>query len=245
MAEDDDRPGDASSAADASWTDVVVPDDISSLAADVEAYRREVRRARRRAWQARVMSRPGILPLSIVSIALLLAGIVATLLTVLAPSAGDSEPASLPLAHTRVADGSVGGLVPAVALSELGQPVKSQALRPAVVALVPATCNCVARLKTLAGQADQVGYPLDVVTAATPPAGADSLIKALDTGKPHVLLDASQTNSLYDQVAAVGLTLLLVQPNGVIYDKYTNVVEPIPDLNARLQTMKVLHQVSD
>jgi hypothetical protein len=243
MAEDDDRPGDASSAADASWADVVVPDDISSLAADVEAYRREVRRARRRAWQARVMSRPGILPLSIVSIALLLAGIVATLLTVLAPSAGDSEPASLPLAHTHVAAGSVGGLVPAVKLSELGDPVGSQALRPAVVALVPATCNCVARLKTLAGQADQVGYPLDVVTAATP--SADTLLKALDTGKPHVLLDASSTNSLYDQVGAVGLTLLLVQPNGVIYDKYTNVVAPIPDLNARLQIMKVRPQVSD
>jgi hypothetical protein len=243
MAEDDDRPGDASSAADASWADVVVPDDISSLAADVEAYRREVRRARRRAWQSRVMSRPGILPLSIVSVALLLAGIVATLLTVLAPSAGDSEPAALPLAHTRVADGSIGGLVPAVGLIELGQLVKSQALRPAVVALVPTSCDCVARLKTLAGQADQVGYPLDVVTAAKP--AADTLVKSLDTGKPHVLLDASPTNSLYDQAGAEGLTLLLVQSNGVIYDKYTNVVEPVPDLNARLQTMKVLHQVSD
>jgi hypothetical protein len=245
MAEDDDRPGDASSAADASWADVVVPDDISSLAADVEAYRREVRRARRRAWQARVMSRPGILPLSIVSIALLLAGIVATLLTVLAPSAGDSAPASLPLAHTHVAAGSVGGLVPAVKLSELGQPVQSQALRPAVVALVPATCDCVALLRTLAGQADQVGYPLDVVTAATPPTGADTLIKALDTGKPHVLLDASSTNSLYTQVGAQGLTLLLVERDGTIYQKYTNVVGPTPDLNARLQFMKVRTQVSD
>jgi hypothetical protein len=245
MAEDDDRPGDASSAADASWADVVVPDDISSLVADVEAYRREVRRARRRAWQARVMSRPGILPLSIVSIALLLAGIVATLLTVLAPSAGDSAPATRPLAHTRVADGSVGGLVPAVGLSELGAPVRSQALRPAVIALVPASCNCTARLRTLAGQADQVGYPLDVVTTATPPAAADALIKALDTGKPHVLLDASSTNSLYDQVGAVGLTLLLVQSNGVIYEKYSNVVGPISDLNARLQIMKVRPQVSD
>jgi hypothetical protein len=243
MAEDDDRPGDASSAADASWADVVVPDDISSLAADVETYRREVRRAHRRAWQSRVMSRPGILPLSIVSIALLLAGIVATLLTVLAPSAGDSEPAARPLAHTRVADGSVGGLVPAVKLSELGDPVQSQALRPALVALVPATCDCIARLKTLAGQADQVGYPLDVVTAATP--AADALINLLNTGKPHVLLDASSTNSLYQQAGAEGLTLLLVEPNGVIYEKYSDVVAPIPELNARLQTMKVLHQVSD
>jgi hypothetical protein len=112
-----------------------------------------------------------------------------------------------------------------------------------VVALVPTTCNCIARLKTLAGQADQVGYPLDVVTAARP--AADTLVKTLDTGKPHVLLDASSTNSLYDQVAAVGLTLLLVQPNGVIYEKYTNVVAPIPDLNARLQLMKVRPQVSD
>jgi hypothetical protein len=243
MAEDDDRPGDASSAADASWADVVVPDDISSLAADVDAYRREVRRDRRRAWQARVMSRPGILPLSIVSIALLLAGIVATLLTVLAPSAGDSEPAARPLAHTLLAAGAVGGLVPAVGLSELGQPVRSQALRPAVVALVPATCNCVARLKTLAGQADQVGYPLDVVTAATP--AADALVKSLDTGKPHVLLDASLTNSLYDRVAAEGLTLLLVEPDGVIYAKYTNVAAPVPALDAQLQTMKIRSQVSD
>jgi hypothetical protein len=242
MAEDDDRPGDASSAANASWADVVVPDDISALVADVEAYRREVRRARRRAWQSRLMSRPGILPLSIVSIALLLAGLVATLLTVLGPSQRDAGLVPRPLAHTTTADGKVGGLLPAVRLSDAGQSVtvQSRALRPSVVALVPANCDCTARLNSLSGQANEINYPLDVVIAADAP-GAAGLSASLTAGKPRVLLDASDPkDSLYAQAHAVGLTILLVKQNGQIYQTFPNVdiAQGLKSLGAQLVTMR-------
>jgi hypothetical protein len=239
MAEDDDRPGDASSAADASWADVVVPDDISALVADVEAYRREVRRARRRAWQSRVMSRPGILPLSIISIALLLAGIVATLLTVLAPAEHDARTSPLLLAQTTVANGAVGGLLPPVVLKESGQSVPSQLLRPAVVALVPAACGCTALLNTLAGEANEVGYALDVVAPALPE--TNGFAGSVTAGKPHVLIDLQYPKvpaaSVYGQVGASGLTVLLVERNGVIYQKFTKVDGAIPGISGYLTTM--------
>src|SRR5579875_1988808 len=99
MPDEEDRPRDAGGAADATWASVVVPDDISELDADVEAYRREIRAlARRRRWQRR-FGRPWVLPVSIVSAALILAGIVATMRTVFAPTAS-KRPVQLPLSST-------------------------------------------------------------------------------------------------------------------------------------------------
>jgi hypothetical protein len=241
MAEDDDRPGDASSAADASWADVVVPDDISALAADVEAYRREVRRDRRRAWQSQVMSKPGILPLSIVSIALLLAGIVATLLTVLAPSQRDTGLTKLPLATKNLAaTGSPGGLVPQVSLQGDGAAVLSTELRPSVIALVPLGCNCTKLLNGLAGDANSVGYPLNVVTGS----GTDeaALRSTVTGGRSQVFLDPAVSSepsaSLYHAMKAVGVTLVLVAQDGRIYTVDPNVTSARNLLNAQLETMQ-------
>jgi hypothetical protein len=237
MAEDDDRPGDASSAADASWADVVVPNDISALAADIDAYRREVRRDRRRAWQARVMSRPGILPLSIVSIALILAGLVATLLTVLAPSQGHTSPAPQPLPTTSLPPaGAVAGLLPQVTLTSDGARSLSIALRPSVIALVPAACGCTDLLNKVAGTADSVAYPLNVIAGSQ--SDANDLQSNVTAGRARVFLDPAVSStgdgSLYKQMHAVGLTLVVVQPDGVIASVYPNVTAVPRDLNFQL-----------
>jgi hypothetical protein len=242
MAEDDDRPGDASSAADASWADVVVPDDISALAADIDAYRRELRRDRRRAWQARVMSRPGILPLSIVSIALILAALVATLLTVLAPSQGRSSQTAQPLASTSLApNGDVHGLVPQVTLSGSEGRVLSTALRPSVLALVPAACGCTGLLNKVAGSADSVGYPLNVVAASS--ADASGFTSGVTDGKTAVFFDPAVSSnpkgSLYTQMSGAGLTLVVVVPNGKIYDVYRSVTTLPTDLFAQLTSADI------
>jgi hypothetical protein len=249
MAEDDDRPGDASSAADASWADVVVPDDISGLVADVEAYRREVRRNRRRAWQSRVMSKPGILPLSIVSIALLLAGIVATLLTVLAPTQRDAALVKLPLATGRLASpGSPGGLVPQVSLLGEGpEAIASTELRPSVIALVPLGCNCTKLLNQLAGDADSVGYPLNVVA----PSSTDeaTLRSTVTAGRAQVYLDpafhSEPTASLHGLMKATDLTLLLVAQDGRIYTVDRDITKATSLLNAQLVTMQTDRRSGD
>jgi hypothetical protein len=249
MAEDDDRPGDASSAADASWTDVVVPDDISALVADVEAYRREVRRDRRRAWQSRVMSKPGILPLSIVSIALLLAGIVATMLTVLAPAQRDSGDTKLPLATGALASpGSPGGLVPRVSLQGDGKtPILSTELRPSVIALTPVGCTCTKLLNVLAGDANQVGYPLNVVTGSS--ADGASLRSSVTGGQAQVFVDpavsSAPATSLYHAMKAVGLTLVLVEQDGRIYAVDRDISSPPGLLSAQLETMQTERRPGD
>jgi hypothetical protein len=242
MAEDDDRPGDASSAADASWADVVVPDDISSLVADVEAYRREVRRHRRRALQSRIMSKPGILPLSIVSIALLLAGLVATLLTVLAPSQRDPGLVKLPLATGHLAPaGSRGGLVPAVSLQGIGtEPISSTELRPSVIALVPAGCNCTKLLNNLAGAANGFGYRLNVVV----PSSSDeaTLRSTVTGGNAQVFLDpafrSAPAVSLHGRMKATNLTLILVKQDGLIYTVDRNITSASTLLNVQLGIMR-------
>jgi hypothetical protein len=239
MPDDDDRPSDASSAADASWADVVAPNDISELVADIEAYHRELRRGRRAAWRTRVLSRPGVLPLSIVSIALVLAGVVATLLTVLAPSSRNTAVSPLPLAGgTTASAGSIHGLLPQVKLAEDAQYVMSRQLRPGLVALVPPACGCATVLNQLAGQADEVGYSLDVVLPVEPE--AQPLSAALKTGKPRVLVDISapdhMAQSLYGLAHASRLTVLLVQRDGVIVNRFDNVTGKLP-IEAELVTM--------
>jgi hypothetical protein len=249
MAEDDDRPGDASSAADASWADVVVPDDISALVADVEAYRRELRRNRRRAWQSRVMSKPGILPLSIVSIALLLAGIVATLLTVLAPSQRDAGLNKLPLATGHLAPaGSPGGLVPQVSLLGQGpEAIPSTELRPSVIALVPLGCNCTKLLNGLAGDANSVGYPLNVVAPST--TDEATLRSSVTAGRAQVFLDPAFSSepaaSLHGAMKATNLTLVLVAQNGLIYIVDRDITKAPTLLNAQLETMRTDQGPSD
>ena len=120
----------------------------------------------------------------------------------------------------------------------------SRSLRPGVVALVPVGCNaaihCSDVLNALAGQANEVGYPLDVVLPATPQAQPDHQGRSTPGGRGYSWTSHSpshQARSLYALAKASGLTALLVQRNGVIFDRFTNVTGSISAINAELVTM--------
>jgi hypothetical protein len=216
MPDDDDRPRDASSAAEPDWANVVVPDDISELAADVQAYRRERRRARRQARLRRLGGRRGVLPLLILTSAMLVAGLVATMLTVLAPTSLGRAPTALPVAaHPSAAVGRVQGLLPDVALrAEVGV-VHSRDLRPTVIALVPSKCNCGAELNVLSGEAFGVELQLSVVEPGTADPVMAAAVQRITRGAPSLYFDRSGTLARVE--GATGITIVLLNRDATIF----------------------------
>jgi hypothetical protein len=222
MPDDDDRPSDASSAADPAWSVAVAPDDISSLAADIAAYHREQRAARRRERLHRLFARPGISALAMTAAGLAIAAIVATLLTLTEPPAISKGPSPLPLAASPVASpGQVHGLMPDVTLkSAAGKTVGVQTMRPAVFALIPPHCSCVQLLNDLSSAAAEQSMGLNVVAPTTPDADASALLGQLDRGRPEVYFDTA--GRLAAGLAAptgapaAGVTLILVDRDGTI-----------------------------
>jgi hypothetical protein len=173
------------------WTDIAIPDDIRELESEVEAYRREQRAAQRRAARERrratsPMGRlllpadrpvaPGFtarprrlaLPLAMTAGALVLSAIVTILLTMLAPSTQSADRAALPLAHPAVADGAKGGLLPDIAVYDAAtdRPIRLQGVRPLMLLLHPAGCNCGPQLQDLAQDAAGVRLRAAAVTPA-------------------------------------------------------------------------------
>jgi hypothetical protein len=239
MSDDDDRPRDASSAADPTWADFVIPDDIRDLAADIEAYRRERRRAIWRTRWQRVTRYRGVVPALVVTAALLIAGLVATLLTVLAPTTVQSNTTALPLANPSARPGTVGGLLPETMLQgAIDGPTNSSALRPAVIALVTVHCNCTSLLGTIAEQAYSVNLPLTVVVPALSDPDAASL--PADLGRydtVDVLYDGDAT--LASTFHPRGVTVVLVRRDGRISDIQRAVTAATAKqrLDAPLQTL--------
>jgi hypothetical protein len=236
MPDEDDRPRDASSAADDAWADIVIPDDISTLTDDIEAYRREQRRAQRQARIQRWMDHRGALPLAIVAFAVVIAGLIAMLLTVLAPKALAPTPKALPLAAPAAAPGAKGGLLPEVTLRGPAGPVDSRDLRPAVLVLVPPGCDCTPLLTVLAGQANSVPLPLSVVI----PVAA-----ARDPAKLPPALGGITVNSYYDPnrvfattFRAEGIvTAVLVGKDGLVTERLPVTKQTIPELGPPLQRL--------
>jgi hypothetical protein len=222
MADDEDRPRDASSAADHSWADgedltvlwsnAVAPDDIRELAVDVKAYRREQRAERRRTLIGKVLARPGATPLGVIAIALVLAALVATFVAVVIPTTTRS-PSPLPLAKTNALAVNH-GLLPIAPLTSGTNTVMARSLRPAVVAEVPDPCNCRALLNQYAAAARTKHVPLVVVA---PPHDAEvaALTGRLDQGRVTVYSDAQ--NVLATAVKATGLTLVVVARDGTVF----------------------------
>jgi hypothetical protein len=248
MADDDARRDESSDAAqppagdhdvDDRWgagVDWAVPDDIRELEADIRAYRREQRRSARHGRTSRLLARPATIPLVVVAIALTLAGSVAALLTVFAPRTGDSDASPLPLAHSTVAAGQVGSLLPAVSLVDVeGGVTGSRALRPAVLAIVPAACDCTPLLRQIAGAAYGNALSLDVVVPA-----ADSEVKALpeqlSAARTRVLVDAHAT--LASTFGATGVTVVLLARNGEVYDVQRSVTS-ITGIEPELGSMRI------
>lgn len=225
MPEDDDRPRDASSAADpgwsdaahaaAAWSEAVAPDDISELVDDISAYHRELRAAHRRELMRRLYARAGAAPMSLTVAALAVAAVVALLLTFISP--GSSAPSKLPLAQPTATVGTQGGLLPNVTLHDLsGTSIQAQSLRPAVLALIPPDSADASLLSDLAGDASVAQLPLIVVApAATDPAAA-ALGGRIDRGKSLVYYDAT-TAMANDFNAEGGVTVVLVNRDGTVF----------------------------
>jgi hypothetical protein len=242
---EDDRPRDASSAAGEPWADVVVPDDIRELADDVAAYRRELRRARRARWTRRLLNRRSSGPLLALTVASLLAGLVALMLTVMAPRTVGHAQVAAPLAHPSVADGRVGGLLPSVTLTGPSGPVSSRSasLRPAVFAIVPKGCGCTTLLDGLAGEAYSENLRLAVVVAAPSDASTAHIVDSLDRGAPSLYLDptgalAASVTGSPAPTGSASATIVVVDRDGTIYDIEPNITDPAAtSLDAALQSM--------
>lgn len=171
-----DDPGPEQLPSDLPWgsrpQDWQVPDDLAELADEVAAFRLEQRRARRRArWQrvAGPLSRQGVTA-PIVLAALLLVGLSGLLLVLLGPRGSQQRgPSPLPLAHPQAAPGTVGGLLPALALrSPDGTARPTESLeRPAALVLVPPGCSCGAAVTHIVAAAATYQLHEYVVGAST------------------------------------------------------------------------------
>jgi hypothetical protein len=252
VSDDDDRPRDAGSAADPArsdsargdsagsdtdWSNAVAPDDISSLAADIAAYRREQRATRRRELMRRFLDRPTVVPILLILAGFAIAAIAATLLTVMRPDAAGRAPTQLPLAGSGAAVGKVHGLVPSVALryTSANTLVPVRSLRPTVLAVIPARCDCAPLLNSLSGGAASERLPLDVVAPTA--ADADVLSGPLNQGSADIYYDT--TGTLASGVQAQGVTLIVVNRDGTIFAISRSVTsEAGSHLDAQLQAMR-------
>jgi hypothetical protein len=201
------------------WADpVVVPDDIRALQADIDAYHREQRLARRRDRRARLTGarlwRRWGFPLGVLTGALALAAIVVAVLVV--DTAGHPRrPAAEPLATPTAATGAVGGLLPATHVTTTdGDTVSAASLRPALVVLLPPHCSCPTLLDSLAAQAAEVDLQLVAIGPQAPDAEVAALPGQLHHGRVVAAYDDASALSL--AYAAHGVTALVVAGDGVV-----------------------------
>ncbi len=205
---------------DASWLDgVVVPDDLSELSADVDAYYRELRLAARRRRAARLTGTRAwqrfAMPIGVVVCSLTLAGAVFAILTLGHPGR-DLGPPRAPVASAPALPppGEVGGLLPNVSVRTSLGAMAARDLRPALVALVPLHCNCTDLLKTLAAQAGEVRVPLVVVAPANQDAEVDALSGQVHSGAAETVFDLhGALAAAYD---ATGVTVLGLRPDATV-----------------------------
>jgi hypothetical protein len=218
--DDDDRPRDASSAADsggtdaahaaASWSDAVAPDDISALAADIAAYRREQRAARRRELIRNLLARRGAGAVSLLVAALVAVALVAGISVL---TSGQRQPSSRPLAKTTVAVGQQGSLLRNVALTDLrGRTIQAQSLRPAFVAVIPLRCGCQPLLTNWADKAAAAHVRMVVVAPTTQDPEATALGGQIENGTIY-----------YDPTGQLARDFHATTPTGVLVNRDASV----------------------
>jgi hypothetical protein len=201
------------------WVDpLVVPDDISALQPDIDAYHREIKLARRRRRRERITASAAwqrwSFPVGVLTGALALAAVVVALLAV-DSAARPSHRGAVPLASPSVAAGRTGGLLPATAVTAAdGAPVALRSLRPALLVLAPARCTCAPLLDSLAAQAAEVQLQLVVIAPQAPDAEVAALPGQLHHG--NIVVGYDDGAALSSTYAAHGLTALVVARDGVV-----------------------------
>lgn len=230
MARDDERrPGSGGSPSGDdpfAWAKVTIPDDLSELDPDVRAYRRE-RRARSRrewAWRYLLWRRNGMPGALILAIVLTLGGFITVVVYLPPPNqaAVDSDP----LAAPEFAVGEEGGLLPDTQVrSGDGGVQPLRALRPAVVAVLPADCACADELRRLVSSADRHRITSVLVGPETPaaPAGAPTtnLVRGVEEPSGDVGDDSSLVTRYHVTDEPV---LLMVRSDGVL----NRIIDDIP-----------------
>jgi hypothetical protein len=195
----------------------------SVLDADVLAYRKELRRRRRRQRVDRLLLgrywRPYGISGPILIAVLVVIGSVGGLLLALLPNAQSREPHAAPLATDATAVGSVGsvgGLLPNRPVDVDGTTESVQELRPGVLALVPPSCGCASTIDNVAGQTHEFALHLYVVSDDVGDPQLSSLVNAASgTGTP-VYDNGGALRHMYQPKAATGVTVVLVDPHGVV-----------------------------
>jgi hypothetical protein len=163
------------------WSNVVIPDDLSELADEVAEVRAELARGRREARVRRLVPlTPGrrrrlrtrerrmLLPLVLIGLVLLSA--CASLVLVLFPTAGPIARTAAPITDPSTPEGTVGGLVPDVVVTDAsGHAHLLRTLRPSVLLLVGPACACGPTISEYAAATADGRVQLVVVGGAVAP----------------------------------------------------------------------------
>ncbi len=216
--------------------DVKVPDDARELDRDVQAYHRELRALRRRMRARRLFAPLGrhglLLPLIAACLAMtLLAG---TLLTVFSASQAAWLPSvAADRAGAANGHGRIGKPLPnsTVLLDGVQAPLDS--LPPAVLAVVPVNCRCLAALRQLASQTASAQAYLYLIGMK----GAQIAGLAREPGLRAAIVAEDTGNVLASYYHLTGLTAILVRPDG-------RVAAIIPARGDRLKLGSALHSVT-
>lgn len=206
---------------DPSHDQFVVPDDISELDADIRSYHRECRAARRRAWIEKLTlhNRFGFTLPIVVTVLVLVAAYTVVMLVVASPRPQIAGRANL--ASPSAAVGEIGGLLPDVTLHRANGNGPLRDLRPAVLFLTPAGCDCNEAVRSVATAAEHNRLRIALIGKDRPPAPAGissglTILASEPTGK---LLN---TFNVKDSAPVA----VLVRPNGLVNDVLHDIPSP-------------------
>jgi hypothetical protein len=207
--------------------DIVIPDDARELDHDLEIWRREERWRHRRERIAALLHfatwrRYGISGPLVVTV-LLIVALFGSLLALLGPRSVPlpGKPLAAPLGRATATPGQLGGLVPDVTLTTPGGDISAQSLRPSVLALVPAGCNCTQQVTALVGQAQEYRLPVYLVGGASQAGDLKELATISGRGIPVAVTDvAGGLRAAYAN--GPQLTLVLVHSDGVVTSVVSN-----------------------
>jgi hypothetical protein len=240
---------------DPDLVNVVIPDDISSLSADIRAYHRELRQARRRDAVRFLTGRRGqepardtatrpvrLVPLPMMVALLLPAAMVIAAMILVLPQALREPLRQVPLATSATAPGNVGGLLPNGTVTVDNQPASLRGdVRPAVLLVVPGNCavcdpsHLPELVSHVVTQADGQNAPARVYLVATGGMDVAQLDRIASNlgGEPGVIPDAG---SLFEPFHPSGVTAILVRADGVVANLDRN-LPASPDLAGQLNAL--------
>ena len=203
---------------------LLVPDDPRSLDGDRVAYLEELRgRAGGYAPLPRwprlpSLGRFGRLGVTGPMIVLVVAAVavVGSSLTLFSPQSSNTSALVAPLATSAPAEvGSIGGLLPDDELSVDGNYVPLRSARPAVITLVPSSCqSCGPTLRSLLMQAREYGLRLVLAGPAEQTSQLEQLNSVELGGSGLVVVD--QSNVLIPTYTPDGISAVLIHEDGVV-----------------------------